>query len=153
MKGLKPLFLLWPDGRSDMTKMTSNRPYLVRAMYDWIVDNNCTPHMVVDASYPGVRVPQQHVSGGQIVLNVAPRAISNFSMDLKAVGFSTRFGGVPAEIYFPMAALLGIYARENGHGLMFGAEDNEDSHDPDDEGPKPPSSPEGGGRPTLKVIK
>lgn len=136
-----------------MANMTSNRPYLVRAIYDWIVDNHCTPHMVVDAGHPGVLVPQQHVSGGQIVLNVAPRAISNFSMDIHAVGFSTRFGGIPSEIYFPMTAVLGIYARENGQGLMFGAEDYSDEDGPDDRGPSPPSPPQGGGRPSLKVIK
>ena len=106
-----------------MEKMTSNRPYLLRAMYDWLVDNDCTPHIVVNAYHSGVSVPQQYVSKGQIVLNIAPRAITNFVMDNEAVAFTTRFGGVPTEIFVPTMAILGIYARENGQGMMFPEED------------------------------
>jgi len=106
-----------------MEKMTSNRPYLLRAMYDWLVDNDCTPHIVVNAYHNGVSVPQQYVSKGQIVLNMAPRAITNFVMDNEAVAFTTRFGGVPTEIFVPTMAILGIYARENGQGMMFPEED------------------------------
>ena len=133
--------------------MTSNRPYLVRAIYDWIVDNHCTPHVVVDASLPRVRVPQQHVSDGQIILNVAPRAVTNFAMDLEAVAFTTRFGGVPTDIYFPIGAILGIYARENGQGLMFGREESSGDDDPRQPDPAPPAAPGGGRKPRLKVIK
>lgn len=99
--------------------MTSNRPYLIRAYYDWIVDNDCTPHMVVDAGLPNVSVPQAYVSDGQIVLNIAPRASKNFVMDNEAVSFNTRFGGVPCDIYVPINAIMGIYARENGQGMAF----------------------------------
>ena len=135
-----------------MTRMTSNRPYLVRAIYDWIVDNGCTPHLVVNAYFPGVSVPQQHVNDGQIVLNVAPRAVANFAMDLEAVAFNTRFGGIPTEIFLPIGAILGIYARENGQGLMFGPEEHE--HEPPERPePEPPQPPKGGGKPALKVIK
>lgn len=129
--------------------MTSNRPYLVRAIYDWIVDNGCTPHVVVDANYEGVLVPQHHVSDGQIVLNLAPRAVDQFSMDLKSIRFSTRFGGVPSDISFPIAAIVGIYARENGQGLMFSGEERS----PDPPGGEPPAGTRSGNKPSLKVVK
>ena len=99
--------------------MSSNRPYLVKAYYDWIVANDCTPHLVVDTHQPGVSVPQSHVTDGQIVLNIAPRAAQNFIMDDTAVSFNTRFGGIPTDIYVPINAILGIYARENGQGMAF----------------------------------
>lgn len=137
-----------------MIKMTSNRPYLVRAIYDWIVDNHCTPHVLVDAHCRGVSVPQQYVNDGQIILNVAPRAVSNFSMDLSGIGFSTRFGGVPTEIYIPIMAVLGVYARENGQGLMFATEEMDDVESmEEDEEPNPPPRPKGGKKPSLKIIK
>ena len=103
--------------------MTSNRPYLVRAYYDWIVANDCTPHFVVDAYQADVLVPQSYVTDGQIVLNGAPRAAKDFTMDTIAVSFNTRFGGVPTDIYIPINAILGIYARENGQGMAFEPED------------------------------
>lgn len=135
-----------------MNKMTSNQPYLLRAFYDWLVDNNCTPHIMVNAQYPGVSVPQQFVSDGQVVLNIAPRAVSDFAMDLEAIAFNTRFSGVPTEIYIPVKAVMGIYARENGHGMMFGVEEHADEEPPVDEPPKPPSPPKAS-RPSLKVVK
>lgn len=139
-----------------MGKMTSNQPYLLKAMYDWLVDNDCTPHLLVDANFPGVSVPQRYVDNGQIVLNIAPRAVSQFVMDLEAVGFSTRFGGLPTEIYIPIRAIMGIYARENKQGMMFGVDD--DGPDTDSgEAPDPPSPPKGsppkGRKPSLKVVK
>jgi stringent starvation protein B len=143
-----------------MTKMTSNRPYLARAIYDWLVDNLLTPHVVVDAHTPGVSVPQQYVSNGQIILNIAPRAVGNFHMDLEAISFTTRFGGIPSNIYVPMPAVLGIYARENGQGMMFGPDLIADDEPPEDDPPPPPrtlksvpSKPSKAGKPTLKVIK
>ncbi|MDG1322074.1 MAG: ClpXP protease specificity-enhancing factor SspB, partial [Porticoccaceae bacterium] len=75
--------------------MQSNRPYLLKAFFDWIVDNQCTPYVIVDANYIGVEVPQEFVNDGQIVLNIAPRAVTNFEMNNEAVYFSTRFGGMP----------------------------------------------------------
>ena len=133
-----------------MDKMTSNQPYLLKAMYDWLVDNNCTPHIVVNAGYAGVSVPQQYVDNGQIVLNIAPRAVDQFVMDLEAVAFNTRFGGVPTEIYIPVRAIMGIYARENRQGMMFGVE--EPAPEGPDDDPEPPSPPKGG-KPSLKVVK
>ncbi len=116
-------------------KMRSNRPYLLRAFFDWIVDNDCTPYIVVDAHHPGVEVPQSYVTDGQIVLNVAPRAVSNFILDLEILAFSTRFGGMPIDIQVPVTAVVGIYSQENGQGMVF-------EHEPsDDLPPTPPSGP------------
>lgn len=103
--------------------MTSNRPYLLRAFYEWIVDNNCTPYLVVDATYPQVKVPTQHVQNGQIVLNISPGAVGNLQLGNDAVTFNARFGGQPFALYIPLRAALAIYARENGAGTMFTAED------------------------------
>lgn len=103
--------------------MTSNRPYLLRAFYDWIVDNQCTPHIVVDAEYPAVEVPRQFVQQGQIVLNVSPSAAANFLMDNDALSFNARFSGQPMQVYVPISAVLTIYARENGEGTIFSEPD------------------------------
>lgn len=100
-------------------KMSPQRPYLLRALYDWLVDNDCTPHLVVDATKEFVDVPQEHVQDGQIVLNVHPNAVMRFTMDLEHVGFEARFAGSPRRIWVPMAAIVAIYARENGAGSVF----------------------------------
>lgn len=138
--------------------MNSSRPYLVRALYEWIVDNDCTPHILVNAEYPAVQVPQGFASDGQIVLNVSPSAVRSLHMDNDAVSFEGRFGGVAHSLFVPISAILGIYARENGQGMVFELEppliDDEDDVEPDDDGP-----PDGGqpprpsGRPSLKVVK
>lgn len=132
-------------------KMTSSKPYLIRAIYDWIVDNDMTPYLVVNAKLDGVSVPQQHVNkDGQIVLNVAPRAVSNLSLTNEDIRFSARFGGIPTDIYTPCFAVMGIYARENGQGMMF------DPETPPDEPPAGPAPKGGGGsntRPGLRVVK
>jgi len=138
--------------------MTSNKPYLVRAFYDWIVDNDCTPHVVVNALAVGVEVPQVYVNDGQIVLNVAPRAVSAFNLDNEAICFTTRFGGVPTDIYAPMHAIIGVYARENGEGMAFESSAPEATElrsiddDVDDPTDKPPtgSGPSGSKRPGSK---
>ncbi len=102
--------------------MTSNRPYLLRAFYDWIVDNQCTPHLVVNAEYPAVTIPTQFVQDGQIVLNVSPSAVAQFSMDNQELCFNARFSGQPMRVVVPIGAVLAIYARENGEGTVFTAE-------------------------------
>ena len=99
--------------------MTPSRPYLLRAFYDWLLDNDLTPHLVVDANASQVEVPVLYVQDGQIVLNIAPSAVQDFHMDNEALSFSARFGGIPTQVYIPMAAALAIYARENGAGTMF----------------------------------
>ena len=143
--------------------MNSSRPYLVRALYEWIVDNDCTPHMLVNAEYPSVQIPQGFASDGQIVLNVSPSAVRNLHMDNEAVSFDGRFGGVSHTLYVPTSAILGIYARENGQGMVFDLEpalvdeedlELEDSVEPDDDVPPPSGQPpRPTGRPSLKVVK
>ncbi|WCD81650.1 ClpXP protease specificity-enhancing factor [Pseudomonas solani] len=140
--------------------MNSSRPYLVRALYEWIVDNNCTPHLLVNAEFAGVKVPAGYANDGQIVLNVSPSAVRHLHMDNDAVSFEGRFGGVAHNLYIPAAAIMAIYARENGQGMVFDLEPpvvDEDDQGPEDDGPSggDPSSgsPRPSGRPSLKVVK
>ncbi|MBL4828804.1 MAG: ClpXP protease specificity-enhancing factor [Aliivibrio sp.] len=100
-------------------EMTPRRPYLVRAFYEWIVDNELTPHLVADAMLDGVRVPMEFVKDGQIILNLAPHAVGNLEIGNEAITFSARFSGQPHSIIVPMYAVEAIYARENGAGTMF----------------------------------
>lgn len=131
--------------------MTSSRPYMIRATYEWIVDNNCTPYLLVDAHAKGVAVPQEHVNKeGQIILNLSPTAVKDLMMDNTAVSFSARFGGVPRDIYVPCWGVLGIYARENGQGMIF---EPEDDYEPDPQPQGPTDKPEGDKRPSLRVVK
>ena len=104
---------------NDVSRMTSHRPYLLRALYEWIVDNGMTPHLLVDATRPGVRVPAHTVKEGRVVLNVAERAVVRLAMDNKAVSFTARFGGVSHPVQVPIAAVLAIYARETGQGMAL----------------------------------
>ena len=130
--------------------MTPTRPYLIRSLYEWVVDNNCTPYLLVNANYPNVSVPEEFVNDGKIVLNLAPSAVQNLQLDNEFVQFSARFSGASRALYLPIGSILAIYAKENGQGMFF------------DEGEiKPP--PEGGasnkpqkpvsGRPGLRVVK
>lgn len=102
-----------------MNSMLVQRPYLLKAFYNWIVDSECTPHIIVDATQVGVEVPHQFVEDGKIVLNIAPKSVVHFSMDDDAVAFNARFSGQPTQVYVPLYAIEGIYARENGAGSMF----------------------------------
>lgn len=99
--------------------VTPTRPYLVRAIYDWIQDNQLTPYLVVNADEPNVSVPRQHVKDGQIVLNIAAHAVQQLHIDQDVIQFNARFGGVSQLVYAPMRAVMGLYARENGQGLFF----------------------------------
>jgi stringent starvation protein B len=99
--------------------MNSSRPYLVRALYDWIVDNGCTPYVLIDAHVQGVEVPQQYVKDGQIVLNISPGAVANLLISNDDIRFRGRFGGIAVDVFAPVRAVLGIYARENGQGMAF----------------------------------
>jgi stringent starvation protein B len=135
--------------------MTSSRPYMIRALYDWIVDNNCTPYLLVDAHGPGVEVPLQYVNkDGQIVLNIAPSAVMSLAIENASVSFNARFGGIPTDIYVPSVAVLGIYARENGQGMIF---EPEPDRDPEPPAPTKPEKVEEAKaetkRPSLKVVK
>lgn len=100
-------------------KLSPKRPYLLRAYYDWLTDNNLTPYLVVDATYYGVVVPQEYVKDGQIVLNLSTSATGNLLLANDHIRFNARFRGIPQDIYIPMGAALAIYARENGDGVMF----------------------------------
>lgn len=102
--------------------MTPSRPYLLKALHEWISDNELTPHLVVDAHMDGVMVPSEFVADGQIVLNIAYGAVRDLLMGNEGISFNARFGGVPMNVYIPMAAVLAIYARENGQGMGFGME-------------------------------
>jgi stringent starvation protein B len=107
----------------DISTMTPRRPYMLRAFYDWLVDNELTPHLVVEATLPGVRVPEEFIQDGQIILNIAPRAVGNLELGNEAVTFSARFSGRPHSVIVPLYAVQAIYARENGAGTMFEPEE------------------------------
>lgn len=99
--------------------MTSHRPYLLRALYEWIIDNGMTPHVLVDATQPGVRVPAHTVKEGKVVLNIAERAVAMLEMDNESIRFTARFGGVSHPVAVPISAVLAIYARETGQGMAL----------------------------------
>ena len=103
--------------------VSPTRPYLARAMYEWICDNHLTPHLLVDATRPHTDVPTQFVQEGQIVLNIVPHAVHRLNIGNEAITLSARFGGVSTDIYVPMNAVLGVYARENGQGMFFDPEE------------------------------
>ena len=116
-----------------MKPITPNRPYLLRAYYEWLMDNHLTPHVVVDAFVKGTQVPQQFVKDGQIVLNIATGAVANLHMTNDAVEFNARFGGVPVHVYVPILAVLAVYSKETGEGMGFGFEPgipSPDGHNP-----------------------
>jgi stringent starvation protein B len=139
-----------------MHKMTSSRPYMIRTLYEWIVDNNLTPYLLVNVLVPGVEVPQEYVKDGQIVLNVAPRAVRDMLMTNELITFMSRFGGIPRYIKLIPASVLAIYAKENGRGMVF-------EEDPDTLPPSPMTvvqstepktkSSKTSKKPTLKVVK
>lgn len=103
----------------ELEQMTSRRPYLFRAFYDWILDNDLTPYIVVNSSVYGVLVPQEFVQNNQIILNIAPQSVGQYSATNEQIEFNARFSGVPQHIVVPMAAVEAIYARENGVGMGF----------------------------------
>lgn len=103
----------------DLEQMTPRRPYLFRAFYDWIIDNELTPYIVVNTSIYGVIVPQEFVQNNQIVLNIAPHSVGQYFASNEQIEFNARFSGVPQHIVVPMAAIEAIYARENGVGMGF----------------------------------
>lgn len=134
--------------------MTPNQPYLLRAFYEWIVDNNLTPYIVVDAHYAGTQVPQEFVQDGQIVLNVSPASTGNLQLGLRDIMFNARFGGVPRNIVVPCPAVLAIYAKENGAGTVFTVEENMNTGEVQDQpvDSETEHKPKKG-KPTLTVVK
>ena len=138
--------------------VTPTRPYMVRALYQWIEDNNLTPYLMVDATVKNVQIPTEHVQDGRIVLNIASRATGNMSMENDYIHFSARFGGVSQQIWVPLIAVLGIYAKENSQGMFF--DPNEyDNYDPEEDtasASKPNTSaakPKRDNKAGLKVLK
>lgn len=124
-----------------------SRPYFIRALLDWIVDSHCTPHLLICADADGVVVPREHVQEGRIVLNVSAAAVRNFQLDDEAVSFDSRFGGKPFRIVAPLAAVAGVYAKENGQGMSF---DVETARKPADGEDAPPQRKVG---PNLKLVR
>ncbi|MES1942858.1 ClpXP protease specificity-enhancing factor [Salinisphaera sp. PC39] len=139
--------------------MISRRPYLIRAIYEWVLDNQLTPHMLVAADAPGVRVPEQFVTeDGKITVNVSPSAVRDLALGNDMIRFSARFSGRPFEVEVPPGAVLALYARENGQGMLFGeVEEPEPPPDGDggdgDGGDGEPEQGEKKKRSHLKVVK
>lgn len=127
---------------------TKQRPYLIRAMHEWMIDNDLTPHLVADVSSEGIDVPMEHVQDGKIILNVSYSATRALSLGNEEIAFETRFGGKARRLTVPVAAVLGIYARETGQGMVFSDEEPEPPDSPDS-----PSDPDPSSRPNLKVVK
>ncbi|HCH31372.1 MAG TPA: ClpXP protease specificity-enhancing factor [Oceanospirillaceae bacterium] len=134
--------------------MTSHRPFMIRALNEWILENNCTPYILVNAYANDVQVPQNYVKDGQIILNVSPGAVQGLTITNDGVEFDGRFGGIPSRVSVPTHAVLGIYAKENGQGMIF------DTDDPIPEPPGPgkqekkePEEKSKSGRPDLRIVK
>jgi stringent starvation protein B len=132
---------------------SSTKPYFLRAMYEWCLDNGFTPHLVV-AVNERTRVPQGYVKDGEIVLNINYSATKDLLIGNEAVTFSARFSGAPFDIYLPIEAVRGIFARENGQGMFFEAAEEMPAAAADTVDPtQPPDSPSGGKKPSLKLVK
>ena len=139
--------------------MTSSRPYIIRALYEWIIENECTPYMLVNAYVAGVEVPQEHVKDGQIILNISPAAVQSLSIRNNAVDFEGRFAGIPNQVFVPINAVMGFYAKENGQGMIF--ETDTGGNEPPDptgsDGSKGPSGtdsqPASIKKPSLRIVK
>lgn len=133
--------------------MTSLRPYLIRAIYDWVLHNNLTPYLLVNTLADGVMVPQQYVQkDGSIILNLRPEAVQNLLLGDHYVEFTARFGGVPQSVTVPVAAVMAIYAKENGRGMVFEPEEGDSQPPPPREPPKDPKKPKHK-KPVLTLVK
>ncbi|HEY8037266.1 MAG TPA: ClpXP protease specificity-enhancing factor [Methylobacter sp.] len=125
--------------------MTSLKPYLIRSIYEWIIDNALTPHLLVDAENTSAILPQDFIEDGKIVLNIRPEAIQGLSLGNEEIEFNARFSGKPMHIVTPVTAVLAIYAKENGKGMIFDQEENDDDEPPPVK--KPPA------KPNLRIVK
>lgn len=132
--------------------MTSSRPYLIRALYQWIVDNGATPYILVDADHAGAVVPDQYIQDRKIVLNIAPVAVRSLMLGDNEITFNARFGGKPMDIFVPTDSVLAIYARENGQGMMFSDEPGNPEPPGDGDGPDT-GGDDSSGKPSLRVVK
>ena len=133
--------------------MNSLKPYLLRAVYDWCVDNDLTPYLLANADADDVVVPRQSVQEGRIILNLNPQAVHNLALGDNKVEFNARFGGKPLLVRSPIKAVLAIYARENGQGMVFDENEGEDPLPPQPTSTEPTESKPARSRPVLKVVK
>ena len=143
--------------------MSSQRPYLLRAIHEWISDNGMTPHLLVNADFPGVHVPPGTAKDGKVVLNIAERAVGQLSLGNDYITFGARFGGVAHEVFVPVAAVLAIYSRETGQGMALPEDVTHDADTGEESGDDAPATdtppddhtpPPGGKRPPfLRVVK
>lgn len=136
--------------------MTSSRPYLIRALYEWIVDNGFTPYMLVDTAFDVVKVPSAFVENGRIILNISPEATHSLVLGNEAVTFNARFSGAAMDVHVPVVSVLAIYARENGQGMMFGDQDDNPTDPGGGSNKAPdavPSAPKAVKKPNLKIVK
>jgi stringent starvation protein B len=130
--------------------MSSNKPYLIRAFYDWIVDNDLTPYLLVNAHAAGVEVPMAHVNEGRIVLNISPKACRGLHLENDKILFTARFSGVATQVFLHPGAVLAIYAKENGRGMEFEEEDTT----PPSGGASTSENAKGSrSKPALKLVK
>lgn len=139
--------------------MTSSKPYIIRALYEWIIENECTPYILVNAFDDGVEVPQEHVKDGQIILNISPSAVQTLTIRNDAVDFEGRFAGIPKQVFVPIGSVMGIYAKENGQGMIFdtdttGTEPPDPTGSDDSRGTSASVIPgPGGKKPSLRIVK
>lgn len=135
--------------------MTPQKPYLVRAIFEWLLDNQSTPYLLVKTDQDGVQVPEAYIRDHRIVLNIAPDAVRDLLIDNEWISFSARFAGKPMEVFVPIAAVQAIYSKENNEGMFFPEDDMPPPSPPSDNDDDPDDPPPGGGdkRPSLRVVK
>ena len=133
--------------------MIPSRPYLLRAIYEWLIDNQLTPYIIVDAMMPDVEVPERFIEDGKIVLNIEPQAVGRLRMGNSAIEFDARFSGIAYHIFIPVLAVKAIYAFENGRGMVFNDEEMDGGGDGGSPPPTTSSTLVRKGRPTLKIVK
>ena len=133
--------------------MTSSKPYLIRAIYEWLIDNQLTPYIVVDTTFPNVMVPERFIEDNKIILNISPDATAELMLGNEVVEFDASFSGKTLHIYAPVKAIVAIYAFENGRGMMFQGGEEDDEGGPGPEGGEPKPQPPKKGKPMLKVVK
>jgi stringent starvation protein B len=129
--------------------MTPQKPYLIRAIYQWLLDNQNTPYLLVNTTFVGVQVPHEYINDDKIILNVAPDAVNNFHADNEWISFSARFSGKPTELFIPTVAVLAIYGKENNEGMFF----TEEEASPAPSTPPSKTAPPKKSKPGLKIVK
>ena len=135
--------------------MTSSKPYLIRAIYDWLVDNELTPYIVVDVqgNDPRMQVPEEHIDNGRIILNISPKACRGLHLENDRIIFSARFSGEVKQLFVPPQSVQAIYSKENGRGMVFSDEDDESGSTEPVMPPPPATGGRSSSKPTLTVVK